>query len=317
MSNFLVINLSYFGDVLLTNALCQNIKLEYPESKVIFAVDKPFYEAAKYMKDVDDVLAFDKRGEHKGLLGLLKFVTNCKYKFKIDTAFIMYGNDRGILLSFFLGVKKRISATPKITRRLLTHQDLDFENYHQTQDTNASFLKTLTNKSITPLPIKYLPAKEAISFAENLFSEFGITTDDEVIGICATSKRIEKDIPVKDCVDLINHLTKNNKKVLFTGAGKRSVDYITQIQELGCNNFIDLVNKTTISQLASVIKKCDKFISVDTGTMHLTCAIETPLLALFYDPSCIERWAPKEFYNHKLLKENITVENILETLAEI
>ena len=57
---FLVFNTAYFGDVLLCNTLCQNIKLIYPDSKVVMVVNKPFWEAAKYQKDVDDVVIYDK-----------------------------------------------------------------------------------------------------------------------------------------------------------------------------------------------------------------------------------------------------------------
>ena len=118
---FLVINLSFFGDVLLTNTLCQNIKQEYPDSKIVFLVNKPFYDAAKYQYCVDDVICFDKRNEHKGLLGLLKFVKNCQYKNKIYAAFVIYGNQRGIILSYLLKAKYRISGPRKYVKYLLTN----------------------------------------------------------------------------------------------------------------------------------------------------------------------------------------------------
>ena len=77
----MVINLSFFGDVLLTNSLCQNIKLNYPSSKVVFLVNKPFYEAAKNQLCVDDVLVFDNLStghletiETLGKYGSLNFV---------------------------------------------------------------------------------------------------------------------------------------------------------------------------------------------------------------------------------------------------
>ena len=107
---FLIINLSYFGDVLLTNTLCQNLKNEYPNSKVVFLVNKPFFEAAKYQYCVDDVICMDKRSEHKGFIGLLKFVLSNKYRNKIFASFIIYGNARGVLISYLLNCKKRISC---------------------------------------------------------------------------------------------------------------------------------------------------------------------------------------------------------------
>ena len=71
---FLVFNTACFGDSIVCNSLCQNIKRLYPESKLIFIADKPFYDVAKYQKDVDEVIVYDKKGVHKGFLGLLKFI---------------------------------------------------------------------------------------------------------------------------------------------------------------------------------------------------------------------------------------------------
>ena len=86
---FLVFNTACFGDVLLCNTLCQNIKRIYPNSKVVMIVNKPFLEAAKYQKDVDDVVVFDKNGEHKGIKGILKFIADFPYK-KPFCSFITY-----------------------------------------------------------------------------------------------------------------------------------------------------------------------------------------------------------------------------------
>ena len=109
---FLVINLSCFGDILLTNSLCQNLKMNYPDSKIVFMVDKPFEDVAKYQKDVDDVLVFDKL-KTKGFFKLLKYAKNCTYKNKIDAAFVIYGNSRGLILSKLLGVKQIVSGALK------------------------------------------------------------------------------------------------------------------------------------------------------------------------------------------------------------
>ena len=77
---FLVINTSYFGDVLLCNPLCQNIKNIYPNSKIVFVVDKPFVDAASFQKDVDEVVVYDKRGLHKVIWGFIKFIRDFKYR---------------------------------------------------------------------------------------------------------------------------------------------------------------------------------------------------------------------------------------------
>ena len=62
MKKFLVINTSFFGDTLLTNPLCRNIKILYPDSHITFIVNKPFVEVATYCDGVDEVVAYDKKG---------------------------------------------------------------------------------------------------------------------------------------------------------------------------------------------------------------------------------------------------------------
>ena len=187
---FLVINLSYFGDVILTNALCQNIKQQYTDSKIVFLVNKPYYEAAKYQESVDEVLTMDKRGRHKGLIGLVKFVMECGYLGKIYATFIMYDNDRGILVSYLLGSKIRISGGPtKLVKYLLTHIHTETDGFKSTQDLNANFIKTLTGQTAKVLPIKYETLVESDLFVQSLKKSF---LNKEIIGLCCISKQKDK-----------------------------------------------------------------------------------------------------------------------------
>ena len=73
MKTFLVYNTSYFGDTILTDALCRNLKRLYPESRLVFVSNKPFTDISRYMDGVDEVWTYDKWGIHKGLAGWYKF----------------------------------------------------------------------------------------------------------------------------------------------------------------------------------------------------------------------------------------------------
>lgn len=306
MKTFLVINLSYFGDVILTGSLCQNIKEEYPDSKIIFMVNKPFKEAAQYLDGVDDVISIDKRGKHKGLLGLFKIVSETPYK-NIDAAFVIYGNARGVLISKLLGVKEIITSTHRIHKYFCTKSYVDYGEYVHTQDHNACYLKPLTGKDIKSLPVKYNIPQQAVEFAQELLK------DGDFVGICPVSKRAEKDIPLDDCKELISKINSLGKTLVITGTGGRCAEYVERLRESHCGDFVDLVNKTSISELAAVIQKCLKYISVDTGSMHLACAVGVDLICLFYidDEKHLKKWAPKDFYKNVFLKGKISVDEIV------
>ena len=314
---FLIINLSYFGDVLLTNTLCQNIKLNYPDSKTVMLVDKPFYEAAKYQYCVDEAIYFDKKGENKGLLGLLKFVIGCKYKNKIYASFIMYDNERGILISTLLNSRKRISGPNKIFKWLLTdiHWERKNELVHM-QDINGDFIRTLTGKNGEILPIKYQPNQENDELIEKIKKQF---SEKEIIGLCTVSKQKAKDMPVDTAIEIINKLASQDKTVFYFGAGKECRDYANELKKRGCRNFVDLTNVTTISQLAGIMQICKAVISIDTGTMHLSYATGIPTVCIFYKTEMIEKWAPrKSLYPHTIIiDKNYTAENICNKTIEL
>ena len=314
---FLIINLSYFGDVLLTNTLCQNIKLNYPDSKVVLLTDKPFYEAAKYQYCVDEAIYFDKKGENKGLLGLLKFVIGCKYKNKIYASFIMYDNERGILISTLLNSRKRISGPNKIFKWLLTdiHWERKNELVHM-QDINGDFIRTLTGKNGEILPIKYQPNQENDELIEKIKKQF---SEKEIIGLCTVSKQKAKDMPVDTAIEIINKLASQDKTVFYFGAGKECRDYANELKKRGCRNFVDLTNVTTISQLAGIMQICKAVISIDTGTMHLSYATGVPTVCIFYKTEMIEKWAPrKSLYPHTIIiDKNYTAENICNKTIEL
>lgn len=305
---FLVVNLSYFGDVLLTNALCQNIKLNYPNSKVVFLVDKSFKDAAINQECVDEVIVFDKRNKHKGFLGLLKFVFSCQYRNKIYASFVMYDNDRGNLITFFLGSKLRIAGGINFSKFFVNKKFSCSGKYVHMQDINASFITALTNQEPKILPIKYNTNLANDIVVNSLLSKY---KDKEIIGLCTVSKNKEKDMPIETAIEIIDNYRSKGKIVLFLGAGQASEDYANELKRRGCVDFENLVNKTSISSLANVLTACSVLITVDTGTMHLACAVNTPVAVVFYKTDMITKWAPREFlYKSVIIKDNCSANNI-------
>ncbi len=292
---FLVFNTACFGDVLLCNSLCQNIKLFYPDSKVVFIVDKPFYDAAKYQKDVDDVVIFDKKGVHKGFWGLIKFIFEFKYKHPF-AAFITYKNFRNSIISTLLFSKHVIMVGNNFPIISMGKR-------------HASLITKLTHKPFEDLPIRYeAPADIPQHLEELLFK------GEKYIAINPITKRKDKNIPLSVLADLIKKINTTDFKVVLCGRGKLALKYSKELRAKGCD-FIDIVDKTTILELAQVLNNCKALISADTGTMHLGCALNIFTMVVFYETEKIEIWAPdKNLYNSVIISENQTAENIYKCL---
>lgn len=297
--HFVIFNTACFGDVLLCNSLCQNIKATFPKSHISFVVNKGFEDVAKYQKDVDEVIVYDKKGIHKGFFGMLKFVKDFGYK-KPFASFITYKNERNTLIAKLLRSKFVITPLENCEDEL-------------TQVKHNKMLTLLTNKKIHNYPIVF---DISDNIGENTLNTYNLP--EKFIVLCAISKNPTKDMPIDTAIKIINEINLENKyKIVVVGAGKDSKKFAKDLEDFGCK-FVNLVDKTTIRQLASVLKKSIGLISVDTGIMHLGCALKVPTVAVFYEQMTIKNWAPrKELYNSALICQNQTAENILSSLNNL
>lgn len=295
---FLIFNTACFGDVLLCNALCQNIKLFYPNSKVIFIVDKPYFEVAKYQKDVDDVVIYDKKGENKGFYGFLRFIFNFKYKFPY-CSFITYMNIRNYLIALLLFSSNIVSGCKYDSEIIM-------------QKRHAKLLTKITNQ-----PVKNLPVRYEISSDIPVRLKTIINPDAKYVAISPLTKKKSKDIPIQITKELMVKINSAGHIPILCGVGRDIEEYSKELLKSGCY-FIDLTNKTSISELAAVLKNCRALISADTGTMHLGYSLGVFTIAVFYDAYCSQIWGPqKEIYrNTCIITENQTPENIFKQLED-
>lgn len=322
MKKFLVINTSFFGDTLLTNPLCRNIKILYPDSHITFIVNKPFVEVATYCDGVDEVVAYDKKGKHHGVKGAWNFYQEYKEKFKLgfEAAFVIYGNERGIVLAKLFGAKKVYAENKGIINFLLDNpREIDYHGKTKVQIKNSILLEQYSKKAIRELPMKFIPPESSYDDIEVLLEGLNIQ-DNKLVAICTTSKKKEKDMPLKDCKELIQTLKSKGYTLLLLGAGNVAKEYGEELSKIAKDDFINLVDKTTIAQLGALLANCKALISVDTGTMHLGLAVDVPTVCLFYihTKAHLDTWAPeKSLYRCEVLTENIKVENIVNSLRKI
>lgn len=323
MKKFLIINTSFFGDTLLTNPLCRNIKVKYPDSHITFIVNKPFVEVATYCDGVDEVIAYDKNGKHHGLKGAWNFYREYKEHFKLgfEAAFVIYGNERGIVLAKLFGAKKVYAENQGFINCLLDNpRQIDYHGKTKVQTKNSILFEQYTKEPIHDMAMQFLPPKSAYREISALCESMQIQEDDKLIAICTTSKKKEKDMPVKDCAKLMKTLKAKGYTPLLLGAGAVAEAYSSNLQDESKGAYIDFVSKTTIAQLGALLANCKALISVDTGTMHLGLAVGVPTVGLFYihTKEHLAAWAPeKSLYRCEVLTENINTENILKSLEHI
>ncbi len=308
---FVIFNTAFIGDILLNNTLVQNIKHFYPESKVIFVVQPQFVDVAKYQKGVDDVIAFDKK-HNNNLWGLIKFVRNFPYK-HIFASFVLYSNDRNLIISKMLKAK-HIMTEPHglLTKLIPTKEKYSRNTYTHKKDIATGLIESLTGKAILDLPIVYNVPELDTEVIKEVKS-----IDKDIISITATSKFKPKDMPIDVAKDLVARINSSDCVPVILGQGEVQREFVQELKNAGCSEFLDLTDRTTIPELANILKLSKALISVDTGTMHLGNAVNTPTVAVFYSHGK-EMWAPQlGLYKSTVLSGKPTGEEIFQALEQV
>lgn len=110
------------------------------------------------------------------------------------------------------------------------------------------------------------------------------------------SKRVAKDWDYKNIKEFI----KNNKLPTVLVGTAVTAQIAKKLEEENIN-FLNLTNKTTISELGAIIKMSDCCVSVDTGTFHLSYAQQVNTIGLFFEEHYMKKWAPQNLKHVKLL----------------
>ena len=310
---FVVINLAYIGDVMVCSALCEEIKRNYPESKLIFVTNKISAQVAEGIPSVDEVRVFDKKKEHRGLLGLLKFASVFK---GVDVCFPIHSYDRGNLLAFLTGAKRRISNKQEknLTRFLLT-DCLDTNSVH-VLDRTLELVVPITGKK-PESSMNYKVKDECAKRAFDMIKEQGYDKYD-LVALCTNTKNPVKDWNAKDAAEFIRLVNESGKRVVWVGTSNSS-EMAEEVKNNIGDVFLNLINKTDIALLGGVLKNCRALVSVDTGTMHIGVAMEMPVVSLFFVPFLVDEWAPRdESYTRVILNEDgISASLCFEKLKEL
>lgn len=301
---FVIIANAYMGDILLLNSLVQNIKNLFENAFVVILTDKKNEDAARWQKGVDDVVIWDRGGEHKSLGGTIRFVLNFPYK-DIFAAFPLYSSDRMILLSVLLRAryilfykKGNIFDIFQKTKYRIIQEDVSV------QEADALLLRGITKKPLQNFPIKYItPVNEKFKFNK------------DSIAICAVTSKEEKDIPLETVESLIK--TFHSKQIIFVGCGKKAENMGREIDLKNYPNFINLINKTSVTELADILKNVSGLISADTGTMHLACAVGSPVVGIFYKNNTRGYKPDMKLYKAVIIDQNQSPSNIAQHFSDL
>ena len=288
MDKILVIKLRYIGDVLLTSPVLKNIRLTYPNARLDILVNPGTAEVLTHNQDIDKVIFVD-RGSFIRQLAFIRELRRMKYDLVID----LTDSDRSAILTYLSGALMRVGYNSEHRWRGRCYTQIVQANRDKmhTVDYQLEALRLLD------IPIKsselILPlSQKDEDVAEKILTECNLDDGKDIILIHPGARWWFKSWPPEYFARLAGAIQQDlNCHVIFAGS-KADQRVASKIQNMMPTKAVSLVGKTTILQLAALLKRCRLFIGNDNGVMHVAAAVETPVIS-FFGLSSPLLWGPR------------------------
>ena len=279
---------NWLGDAVMCEPALSQVRTLFPQAEITLLVKPGIADLLAQHPEVNRTLVYDDRGRHAGLVGKWTLAAVLR-RHRFDLAILFQNAFEAALISFLAGIPRRFGyatdgrtllLTDPVTVPPRTAQRHQVEYYWD-------LLKPLGGHGPAPAPRLFVTPDESALIAGRL-ADAGIGPSDPVIGVNpgSTYGHAKRWLPDR-YAEVVNRVVTDVQGrsgarvgVAILGAkgeeplGKAIADQI-KTRTVVCSG------QTTVRELMALVKRCQLFLTNDTGPMHVAAAFKVPLVAVF------------------------------------
>jgi lipopolysaccharide heptosyltransferase II len=284
MHRFIIMRLGSLGDVVLTSPAPRALRAAFPSAHIAFLTSTPFAPLYASNPHVDEVLTVDRARTNRdvgAIASLARRIREGRYDVSID----LHRKLKTAGIARLARVRTRVGGSALDTVRVT----LDGSGHASEHALAALAPLGISDDDTRP---EVFVSGEDEAAAIRLLRDHGIDpTDDRILGIFPGAGWEPRAwMPERFAEVARRAIDEDGMRVVVVGAEKDRGATDNIAASLG-NDAVVLMD-LPLGVLAGVLKQCAKFVSNDTGPMHLSVAVGTPTVALF-GPGNFERFAPR------------------------
>ncbi len=302
-SRILIVRLDRIGDVVLSTPVFHAVRAAYPKSHIAVMVQPHAEDLVKGSPDINEVILYHKDG---GVAKNISFINDLRNK-RFDLAIILHPTTRTHALMRLAGIRERVGYDKKwgflLTKRI--------------PHTKESGQKHESEYSLDMLRHIGIEVKERDLFVpiqgdsekriEALFLEHGIVASDRVVVVHPGASCASKRWGAQRFAEVSDRLVRDSKAKIIIIAGPQDYSFGNDVASKMKEKNIDLSAKTSVGDIASILKRSKLFISNDSGPVHIASALKIPAIVIFGRSDAglsPKRWGPIG-KNNKVFHKNI------------
>lgn len=286
VTKILIINLALIGDVILCTPVARALKERYSGAIIDMLVVPVASSIAKCNPYIDEVFCYDKKGRHKKLKALWQLISQLRsnqYDMVVTTNFAL----RGTLIGWIIGAKYRVGYNAQHARWFLTHvAPAERDGVRHEAVAQLDVVRPLgitTENTQLELNIEFCER-------ERVRREIKRTDGRQLVVLCPAGSHHLRSWTVDNYASVLRNLAPVADCCLIGGLAEKSFLETINKQAGGIAQLF--AGSFTLPQVAALIEWADLLISVDTGPLHISQAVNTPVIGLF-GPGNPQVWGPR------------------------
>lgn len=276
----LIVRTDRIGDVLLSTPVISALRVRFPNAYIAMMIDPRAKDVIDGNPYLDEIIIYDKYVKHKGFISSFKFSSYLKSK-NFDLALILHPTDRVNLIAFFAGIKKRVGYNRKfgflLTDKLSHTKQLGEKHESEYCFDLLEYIGIFVQEKKLYMPIR----EDSEKWVDELFVSENIGSMDKLLGIHPAASCPSKIWPVERFAQVAERLSCLYGFKILVLSGPKDIKLADELIRGMKGNAVNLAGKISISQVASVLKRCRLFISNDSGPVHIATAVGTPVISIF------------------------------------
>jgi len=294
-TRIIVLRSGAVGDCILSTPALSALRRAYPSAHLTLLGDPFSADLFKGSPDIDRLIKLDpKVMRRREYLTALLRLRRERFSLLVD----LHGNSRTFLQTLLIGGKRRLGFETRHSRSIVyTHR----APYRMDVHTVFRQLELLRPIGVTIDPSNPTETSLCVTISESERREARALLDAAGLPIghpyavlhpgAGAGLRLKQWRPDRFAAVAVRIQESLGLEMVVTGSGEGERPVVEQVMAAARRPMISLFNKTGLRTLAAVLEGAALYVGCDTGPMHLSAALGTPVVALF-GPTDPVRWSP-------------------------
>ncbi len=303
-----------FGEFLLNIPALKALKQSYPEATLVLIVNPYVEELALCLDFIDEILTWENKKHW--IFEVVSFSNKLRRK-GFDLCLILNPSKEFNLISFLAGIPIRVGYARKwgflLNKKIRDDKYLGLKH-------EVEYNLELAKLAGAKIQDKKIYLSIDTSIVDNFID---LCDNKTLVAIHPWASDAIKQWPIDKFRGLVARLTEeSNIMVILVGGPEEAAISQGSFAGFQDNKVVNLIGKTSLKELAAVLKKCKLLVSADSGPMHLAAAVGTKVIAIFRNDiigKTSKRWGPWG-QNHTIIEspnlDNISVGEVFEEVKE-